>query len=112
MLRACQPARRDGELDKLAYHGAITPYPSLHITIFRSITVHSWCHNATDKEIKGFSEQALMTGKLGIFCAVHESAIGTFRTSGDVRLESANWAKADIDSLLSPIGVLLRTRPS
>jgi hypothetical protein len=31
-----------------------------------------------------------------LFAAAHESADGTSRTSGDVRLESAKWAKADI----------------
>ena len=31
-----------------------------------------------------------------LFAALHMSAYGTPRTSGDVRLESANWAKADI----------------
>jgi len=34
-----------------------------------------------------------------LFAAVHESALGTSRTSGDVRLESANWVKADIDQV-------------
>ena len=27
------------------------------------------------------------------------TAVGTFRTSADVRLESAKWAKADIDQV-------------
>jgi hypothetical protein len=31
------------------------------------------------------------------FAAAREDAIGTSRTSGDVRLESAKWGKADID---------------
>jgi hypothetical protein len=30
-----------------------------------------------------------------LFAAVHESESGTSRTSGDVRLEFAKWAKAD-----------------
>jgi hypothetical protein len=36
---------------------------------------------------------------LGGFAALHESVPGTFRTSGNVRLESANWAKAGIDQV-------------
>ena len=40
----------------------------------------------------------------GLFAAVHESGFGTSRTSGDVRLESAKWAKADIDPGPSPCG--------
>jgi hypothetical protein len=32
-------------------------------------------------------------------CAVHESGCGTSQTSRDVRLESAKWAKADIDQV-------------
>lgn len=31
-----------------------------------------------------------------LFAAVHESACGTFRTSRDVRLESAFWVKAEV----------------
>jgi hypothetical protein len=40
-----------------------------------------------------------------MFAALHESGYGTSRTSGDVRLESAKRAKADIDS-----GLLLTER--
>src|SRR5262245_30725938 len=31
------------------------------------------------------------------YAAMHDSVRGTSRTSGDVRLESAKWVKADID---------------
>src|SRR5262249_2695452 len=34
-----------------------------------------------------------------LFAAVHESALGTSRTSGDVRLEFANWVKAEVDQV-------------
>jgi len=34
-----------------------------------------------------------------IFAAVRESGCSTSRTSGDVRPESAKWAKADIDQV-------------
>jgi hypothetical protein len=33
------------------------------------------------------------------FAALHMSVVGTSRTSRDVRLESAKWAKADIDQV-------------
>jgi hypothetical protein len=33
----------------------------------------------------------------GGFAALHKSVAGTSRTSGNVRLESAKWEKADID---------------
>jgi len=37
-----------------------------------------------------------------LFAAVHESEFGTSRTSRNVRLESAKWAKADIDQVAVP----------
>jgi len=42
------------------------------------------------------------------FAAVHESGIGTSRTSPDVRLESATSAKADIDQVAVDGGVRAR----
>jgi hypothetical protein len=36
---------------------------------------------------------------VNVFAALHESGCGTSRTSGDVRLESAKWGKADIDQV-------------
>jgi hypothetical protein len=34
-----------------------------------------------------------------LFAAVHESGVGTSRSSGDVRPEPARWAKPDIDQV-------------
>jgi hypothetical protein len=34
-----------------------------------------------------------------LFATLHESVPGTSRTARDVRLESAKWAKADIDQI-------------
>jgi hypothetical protein len=43
-----------------------------------------------------------LTSLIGDFC----NKIGTSRTSGDVRLESAKWAKADMIRSLLPIAIL------
>jgi hypothetical protein len=40
------------------------------------------------------------------------SANGTSRTLGDVRLEAANWAKADIDQVRVTNRDFMRARPS
>src|SRR5262245_15519364 len=34
-----------------------------------------------------------------VCCAAYVASLGTSRTSRDVRLESANWIKADIDKI-------------
>jgi hypothetical protein len=49
-------------------------------------------------------------------CVSHTDAlmslIGTSRTSGDVRLESAKWAKADIDQVAVTNRNFMSTRPN
>ena len=45
------------------------------------------------------------------FAALHESVVGTSRTSGDVRLESAKWGKADIDQVAVTNRDFMSTRP-
>jgi hypothetical protein len=45
------------------------------------------------------------------FVAMHESPIGTSRTSGDVRLESAKWTKADIDQVVVANRDFITARP-
>jgi hypothetical protein len=40
------------------------------------------------------------------------TAVGTSRTSGDVRLESAEWAEADIDQIAVTTRDLMGTRPA
>jgi hypothetical protein len=45
------------------------------------------------------------------FIAVHEAAVGTSRTSQDVRLESAKWGKADLDQVVTNRN-FMSTRPN
>ena len=45
------------------------------------------------------------------FAATHESGNGTSRTSGNVRLGSAKWAKADINPVAVTNRDLMSTRP-
>jgi hypothetical protein len=47
-----------------------------------------------------------------LFVAVHGSLVGTFRTSQDVRLESAKWGKADLDQVAVTNRNFMSTRPS
>jgi hypothetical protein len=46
------------------------------------------------------------------FAALRSVANGTSRTSGDVRLESANWAKADIDRVAVTNRDVVGARPN
>ena len=46
---------------------------------------------------RGTDENASPCHPYTLIAAVHDSADGTSRTSRDVRLESAKWAKADTD---------------
>jgi NO-binding membrane sensor protein with MHYT domain len=39
------------------------------------------------------------------------ASVKVFRTSGDVRLESAKWAKADVDQVAVTNPVFMSTRP-
>ena len=47
-----------------------------------------------------------------LFSAAQNDAIGTFRTSQDVRLESAKWGKADLDQVAVANCDFMSTRPS